>query len=213
MLTSERRSALFGPKVRDKISWPPRRALEFGAGAALPSLVLFREGAEQIICTDRKVNEQTFDALHMSFEKNCLLWGMSEDEKNRRVRIMPHTWGEEIEKLTERNGGSGGDNMIDLLVASDCIYNPMYHQALLESAAGSINKETGIFIVGYSFHMNVPPGQVLDFFDTAETQFGFQVLSALTKQYDGQMGIGSNDPTRGAVYMKVLAHKDSIFWR
>ena len=60
--------------------------------------------------------------------------------------------------------------------------------------------------------MNVPPEQVLNFFDKAGDCFDLQVLNEFTKQYPGQTGIGNQEPMRGAVYVKVLAHKDSIYF-
>ena len=209
MLSSSDRSRLFGEKLEGKFNWPPQRALEFGAGAALPSLVLLKEGATKVICTDRKINEQTFDALNLSVQKNCEEWGISKEMISERISIVPHTWGEEIEKLTLVDGGGE----IDLAIASDCIYNPTYHEVLLQSAAGVLSKENGIFIVGYSFHMNVPPERVLDFFDLASSKFGLEVVSELKKEYDGQRGIGDKDKNRGVVYIKVLAHKDTIYFR
>jgi predicted nicotinamide N-methyase len=106
-----------------------------------------------------------------------------------------------------------GGGEIDLAIASDCIYNPTYHEVLLQSAAGVLSKENGVFIVGYSFHMNVPPEQVLDFFDIASSKFGLEVVSELKQEYDGQRGIGDKDKSRGVVYIKVLAYKDSIYFR
>ena len=86
---------------------------------------------------------------------------------------------------------------------------------LLQSAAGILSKEIGVFIVGYRFHMNVPPEpeRVLDFFDLASSKFGLEVVSELKQEYDGQRGIGDKDKSRGVVYIKVLAHKDTIYFR
>lgn len=41
------------------VVWPPTRYIEFGAGAALPSLVLIHEGAGRVVITDKYVNECT----------------------------------------------------------------------------------------------------------------------------------------------------------
>ena len=166
LLLPSYRTELFGQKVERKITWPPLRALEFGAGAALPSMALLKEGAEKVICTDKYVNEQTFDALRMSVDKNSIIWGMTKEQVWKRTVIMPQTWGKEVEKLT-REGGR--ECKIDMLIASDCIYDPTYHEALLQSVVGSIARDKGIFIVGYSFHMNVPPEKVISFFDLANS--------------------------------------------
>eukprot|EP00980_Cylindrotheca_fusiformis_P003983 scaffold874_cov126-Cylindrotheca_fusiformis.AAC.16 len=183
-------------------SWPPTSALEFGAGAALPSLVLWKESTTELFITDRKINESTFDALHMSIDKNSALWGISHEEIESRVHILPHTWGEDIERLKAKD--------IELLIASDCIYDPTYHSALLKSASECLSQEKGLFIVGYSFHLNVSPEKVLEFFQVATSQYRLKVVSEFKKEYEGQLGIGDDDPNRGAVYIKVLAHEDSI---
>ncbi|KAL7525355.1 hypothetical protein ACHAXR_000969, partial [Thalassiosira sp. AJA248-18] len=166
LLLPEYRSILFPSSSSSSSSqnhWPPKRCIEFGAGAALPSLVLLKEGAKRVIVTDKYINEQTFDALRMSVDENAKLWGMSDEEVEGRVDIMPHTWGEDVEKLLvtqqdqqqqqqqqqeeagddgRRSGDHPGcssdvaccdDERADLLIASDCIYNPTYHKALLQS--------------------------------------------------------------------------------
>lgn len=92
--------------------------------------------------------------------------------------------------------------MADLLIASDCIYNPMHHRALLESAIGVMNDD-GLFVVGYSFHGNVSPNEVLAFFDLA-LEFGLEVTNELNVESEGQRGIGSSDASRGAVHLRVL---------
>ena len=202
------RKKLFGEEIERQLKWPPKKALEFGAGAALPSMVLFKEGSK-VVCTDGFTNEDTFEALELSFLKNSKQWGIEMEEKKKRTMVVPHSWGEEIEKL--QNDSDGSD--FDVLVASDCIYDPTYHQALLESAVVFMAKENGLFIVGYSFHMNVPPAQVLKFFDQATVEFDLKIVSEFTQEYPGQLGIGNQEPMRGAVYVKVLAHIDSIYCR
>lgn len=205
LLSNINRSKLFGATVQKKMPWPPRSALEFGAGAALPSMILLKEGAKKVLCTDRKINEHTFDALHMSVQRNSEQWGIRNEEIESRVHVMPHTWGEEMEKLKEPAGE------IEFLIASDCIYDPNYHAALLQSACHSMSTEVGLFVVGYSFHMNVPPEKVTNFFELAKSVYGLVAVSAFKKEYDGQQGIGNRDPSRGAVYVKVLAKKHSIY--
>jgi len=83
----------------------------------------------------------------------------------------------------------------DLLIASDCIYNPTYHTSLLESASSAMNRKS-FFIVGYSLHGNVQSSQILNFFNIAQDEFGLKVVNEFTKEYDGQKGIGSVDKER-----------------
>jgi predicted nicotinamide N-methyase len=209
LLHPEYRSKMFGKARLDYFAWPPEYCIEFGAGAALPSLALLREGAGRVVITDRYVNERTFDALRMSLEKNATSCRMSEEEMRVRGLVMPHTWGEDIGELliTQRAAGDGEETArkANLLIASDCIYNPMYHDALLRSATAAMDPIDGLFVVGYSLHGNVPAHQTLNFFDVARRDYGLIIANEYMKEYaDGQRGIGCDDGERGAVYIKVL---------
>ncbi|KAL7529003.1 hypothetical protein ACHAWF_002802 [Thalassiosira exigua] len=203
VLIPERRWKLLGRGSR----WPPSKCVEFEAGAALPSLALIKKGARRVVLTDRFVNEQTFDALRLSVDKNAKRWGLSEEEVKERVGIEHHAWGEGVEELVQVYPSS---EKADLLIASDCIYNPSFHRALLRSAAGAIDEERGVFVVGYSLHGNVPEYQILNFFEVAKVEFGFHVTSEFLQHYDGQEGIGSSDKKRGDVHVKVLAKEGSV---
>jgi len=227
ILDPKRRADLLGTLLLDneqnetQFNWPPRRCLEFGAGAALPSLALLKGGAQKVVFTDRYVNDQTFDALKLSVEKNALAWDINEEDIKKRTAIVGHTWGEDIESLykaiaadtTNDADGSEDENApcADMLIASDCIYNPTYHAALLQSASALIEPRAGIFIVGYSLHGNVPTSHVEKFFTEAKQEYGLEVVRELVIKYsEGQKGIGSVDEKRGHVYLKILACRDSV---
>jgi len=225
ILSPSLRQKLFGEIV---YRWPPSRALEFGAGAALPSLALIKEGSKRTVLTDRKINDMTFEALERSIAINCEKWGIPEDEWRQRAIVMPHTWGDNEnlkELLLDGRGGDTShsnnndiedyfDNRLeknDLLIASDCIYNPIYHDTLLQSCDFLLSKDEGILVVGYSYHGNVCKEEVEEFFVNAKIKYGLKVISELSKEYSEQRGISSNDKNRGNVYLKVLAHKNSKF--
>ena len=223
ILNPKRRADLLGtlqPSDNERedcvFNWPPKTCLEFGAGAALPSLALLKEGAQRVVFTDRYVNEQTFDALKLSVEKNALAWSIDDDDIRRRAIITNHTWGEEIEALSQVVDAEPCNDAhdVDLLIASDCIYNPTYHGALLQSASVLINQSTGLLIVGYSLHGNAPACHVERFFTEAKEQYGLDILRELKVEYsEGQIGIGSEDESRGNVYLKILASRDSIHFK
>ena len=85
---------------------------------------------------------------------------------------------------------SSNTTKANLLIASDCIYNPIYHHALLQSVVGAMDT-TGIFVVGYSLHGNVPSLQTLEFFAVAQREYGLAIVNELCIEYpDGQLGIG-----------------------
>jgi len=212
LLKSEKNSSQF--------NWPPKRCLEFGSGAALPSLALLKAGAQKVVFTDRYVNDQTFDALKLSVEKNALAWDINKQDIKKRTAIVRHTWGEDIKSLykaiaddTTKVAHDSEDKSAraDMLIASDCIYNPTYHTALLRSASALIEPCTGLFIVGYSLHGNVPTSHVERFFTEAKQEYRLEVVRELVIKYsEGQKGIGSVDEKRGNVYLKILACKDSL---
>jgi hypothetical protein len=92
-----------------------------------------------------------------------------------------------------------------MLIASDCIYNPTYHDALLRSATAVMDPDNGLFVIGYSLHGNVPACRALNFFEVARRDYGLIIANEYTKEYaDGKQGIGSNNGDRGAVYVKIL---------
>jgi len=212
---------------RPPFRWPPKRCVEFGAGSALPSLALLREGAGRVVITDRHVNsDATFDALRMSVERNAKYRRTTASSDGGggvggRAVVVPHTWGEDVDGLLTHIGGGEDDEndreaaaattssttrKADLLVASDCIYNPACHDALLRSATGVMDPERGLFVVGYSLHGNVPSSRISAFFDAARRDYGLDVVNEFSRRYEGgQRGIGSEDAERGAVYVKVLA--------
>ena len=224
-------------RQRQLVVWPPTRCIEFGAGAALPSLVLIHEGAGRVVITDKYVNECTFDALRQSVNNTNFNVIVEEEEDSmneertldQHAVVVAHTWGENIDELLSHIGGgvhnnnnknndvnitatevvsSSNTTKANLLIASDCIYNPIYHHALLQSVVGAMDT-TGIFVVGYSLHGNVPSLQTLEFFTMAQREYGLAIVNELCIEYpDGQLGIGSTDVERGVVYIKILTWDD-----
>ncbi len=92
-----------------------------------------------------------------------------------------------------------------MLITSDCIYNPTYHDALLRSATAAMDPDNGLFVVGYSLHSNVPACWALNFFKVARRDYGLIIANDYMKEYaDGKRGIRSDDGDRGAVYVKIL---------
>lgn len=228
ILSPTLRQKLFGDEVCHN-QWPPSRALEFGAGAALPSLALIKEGSRRTVLTDRKINDMTFEALEKSIAVNCEKWDIPKEEWRQRAVVMPHTWGDEKslkELLFLDNDNVGDDDAIvddddvdsssrieknDLLIASDCIYNPMYHDTLLQSCDFLLSKDRGLLVVGYSYHGNVCKKEVEEFFTKAEENDGLKVITNIFKAYSEQRGTSCNEKNRGHVYLKVLANVNSQF--
>ncbi|GMI03326.1 hypothetical protein TrRE_jg11616 [Triparma retinervis] len=176
---------------------PPSIALEFGSGAALPSMCLMKLGCPLVLSTDQPGSESTFAAIEKSARSNADTWGVP-----KTVAALPLQWGAGSGAVLERTGG----RKVDLLIASDCIYDPSYHSDLLESAGGLISKD-GTFVVGYSLHNNVPEGRVEKFFDLARGG-GWKVREERTERFERQNAAPWDDSkTRGDVYVKVLVRE------
>ena len=105
---------------------------------------------------------------------------------------------------------SGG--RVDILIASDCIYDPTYHVDLLDSASELISPE-GTFIVGYSLHNNVPPASVEAFFELARG-LGWKITGETVERFERQNAAPWDESsTRGDVYVKFLVRGDEVDYR
>jgi predicted nicotinamide N-methyase len=107
-----------------------------------------------------------------------------------------------VGELLDANGGA----KFDVVVASDCIYNPECHEILLRSASAVLG-DAGVLIVGFSFHGNAANDAILAFFERAERDFGLCVAREWDVMHDVQgAAVWSKDENRGNVYIKVLKH-------
>jgi predicted nicotinamide N-methyase len=111
-----------------------------------------------------------------------------DDDVRQRVnvRVSPHNWGQEIGIDGHDSSSSffsqeclqtSPTNQYDLVIVSDCIYNPMYHEALLDSIASTLKFPTGTTkttntannggraIVSFSLHGNTKDETVWNFLD------------------------------------------------
>lgn len=170
-------------------------------------MALAREGTEIVYVSDQAGNSETFEALERSARANAEQWGL---DREAVFRIVAHNWGDSFAGCLQQSD-CAHSSCFDVIVASDCIYNPKFHRALLESATQLLDPSIGLFVVGFSLHGNIPSEQVLDFFATAATHYKMKIVKELQKDYDSQVGIGRTDAERGAVFVKVLARAESIY--
>ena len=166
--------------------------VEFGAAAALPSLVCAKMGARCVVITDQ-FEENAFKALNATAERAR--------EGGRglcKVEVRAHSWGEGVETLVEAGAGKFG-----LCIASDCLYFPGGHEVLLQSAAACL-ESGGRFLVGYSLHGNVEEAQILSFFVKA-VERGWTIDKEWKIEHERQKAATwSKVQNRGDVYVKVL---------
>ena len=169
------------------------QSIEFGAGAALPSLYLAHLLAPRhytpmprVHITDAKQYRNIHQIL-----ASVLQQPMSIREKIR-IRVSPHDWGVGIGAddndssfLGDECDGATAGHTYDLVVASDCIYNSNYHTKLLQSisttlalpgdkgnttgmAARRDNSTGGRAIVTFSLHGNISDDAVWKFLAMAD---------------------------------------------
>mmetsp|Transcript_27722 Transcript_27722/g.75549 ORF Transcript_27722/g.75549 Transcript_27722/m.75549 type:complete len:363 (-) Transcript_27722:214-1302(-) len=143
------------------------RSLELGAGTAVPSLFLAdrvmkmetteKSSPTKICITDAK--------QYRNIKQILLSVGMQNTTNNSNVQfeVHPHNWGEFDEYIPRREAaGNGSANDYDLVIVSDCIYDPEYHEALLETLAHTLALG-GRAVLSFSLHGNVEDEVIWDF--------------------------------------------------
>lgn len=182
--------------------WPPPRALEFGAGAGIPSFVCLATGVPCVVITDQPGSDATFAALGRAVQENALRFSTCPS----RAKILPHLWGEECAPIVHAAGATE-ENCFQLLIASDCIYNPAAHAPLLRSCLHLLDLQRGRILVGLSLHSNFPDADVLGFF-AAAARAGLAVVHEGEQRFDSQSGAvwQGRGTARATVFYKVLAY-------
>ena len=155
--------------------------LELGAGTALPSLFLAQ------VLAKREVSNSSRPFLHVTDSQNFrniqqILWSIGEQsvkvQDRIAFRVSPHNWGQGIgvgndnRSFLDTECPEKEPNRYDVIIVSDCIYNPNYHVPLLESVArmlkfpdGSGRHSGGRAIISFSLHGNTTNETVWDFLD------------------------------------------------
>ena len=188
MLVNQKgRARLFG----EAMEFPLSRVLEFGAGAALPSLVCAKRGLGKVVTITDQFEEGVFKAIELSVAKNT--------SPGTQVEVKAYSWGKSEPDLVR-------EGKYDLMIASDCIYFPGAHQALLTSASKCVGAG-GVWVVGFSLHGNCKEAETYNFFEMANAQ-GWVLERELKIEHDVQeAATWSSVPKRGDVYIKVLKRK------
>eukprot|EP00536_Pseudo-nitzschia_multiseries_P016239 jgi/Psemu1/263522/estExt_Genewise1Plus.C_10530015 len=150
------------------------RSLELGAGTAVPSLFL----ANQMVKMQSSEGEKTMEKCpttkicitdakqYRNIKQILLSVGMQESitiNSNVHFEVHPHNWGEFDESIPSREAAdSTGAKGYDLVIVSDCIYNPEYHEALLETLTHTLALG-GRAVLSFSLHGNVDDEVIWDF--------------------------------------------------
>ncbi len=161
----------------------PFRSLELGAGTAVPSLFLSKilssdEHTQQ--SSQRKSVLRITDAKYyrniMQILRSVDIDEMTSENGSVQMEVHPHNWGEPIQFGKELvDEGMPDSSPHDLVIVSDCIYNPEYHDDLLVSLSTALalpNGETesttsgGVAVVSFSLHGNVRNEAIWEFLES-----------------------------------------------
>ena len=157
------------------------RCLELGAGTAVPSFFLAKLLSQQqqtqssiVRITDAKYYRnvmQILRSVEIQEDKNKT----AQQENSVRIEVHPHNWGDSISFGIEGDGGSSSPQH-DLVIVSDCLYDPEYHEDLLKSLAKTLtlpgttddadNNTGGVAVVSFSLHGNVKDAAIWEFIET-----------------------------------------------
>lgn len=163
------------------------RSLELGAGTALPSLFLAHKisGTDSSSGTGRP-NIHITDAKEYRNIRQILVSVSQQPTSVREAvnfKVAPHNWGEGISihpsDSSKKESFWGNENThpnsYDLVIVSDCMYNPQYHNVLLKSIAATMKLPSlpsatenqaydgGRTIIAFSLHGNTEEQHMWNF--------------------------------------------------
>lgn len=137
--------------VRDKT------VLEFGAAAALPSVVAGLVGAKTVVSTDYPDADLLSNVRH-----NCN--GLD------NVKVEGYIWGNTYDEILKLNNGE----KFDFIILSDLVFNHSEHHKLLKTTKDLLKKD-GKALVVFTPHRPWLLDADLDFFETAKNEYDFKV--------------------------------------
>mmetsp|Transcript_7042 Transcript_7042/g.29341 ORF Transcript_7042/g.29341 Transcript_7042/m.29341 type:complete len:345 (-) Transcript_7042:1830-2864(-) len=143
------------------------RVLEVGAGVGLPSAACAASGIS-VVATDAPCAASIL-ALALTARR-------AGAPSKTPFAVRPLDWGDDGAFCDddEAMGGVLARASFDVVLAADCIYNPLAHRALLGTIRTALRRPHGRAVVAYALHGNCRDADVLRFFDLA-AEFGFNV--------------------------------------
>jgi len=179
--------------------------LELGAGGGVPSWTAMKCGA-RVVCTDQPIANR-IRCMAESAQRNLgdMISELSSDDERlvyaQQARVCPYLWGDlSVEKVT-----CGEDDKLrfDVIVAADCIYNPKFQPALLDSIQRFMAQD-GVALLPFALHGNTDDEKVWNILELAKTE-GWNVETLESQQLSPQAK--SMNPKRGLVHMLRLTRK------
>lgn len=168
-----------------------KSVLELGAGAGLPSIVAYLNGANCVVATDYP-ESQLIDALEMNINRNIAI------VPRREIVACGHLWGHDVESILKQNSSG---RRFDVIILCDLIFNHSQHANMLKTCVEALNDGGKAFCL-FSHHRPWLAQKDLEFFKIASADpFRFTV-----KQFQSQsMNVMfENDP--GDEEVRKLVH-------
>lgn len=106
---------------------PRKRILELGSGTSLPGIIAAKSGAE-VTLTDSATLPKSLQHINRCLEVNNLVPG-------KDVRVLGLTWGLFLHEIALLGP-------IDLLIASDCFYEPSLFEDILVTVSYILEQNT-----------------------------------------------------------------------
>lgn len=152
--------------------------IEFGAGCALPSLVISRLGIGYSVITDYP-GDNVIENITELIDKNNLL---KDDIDN--ITAKPHIWGCNVDELLSNEKSKNG---FDIILVAECLWKDTYslHQELLTSII-SLMSRAGICYVSFAHRPSLTENNEhtkehdMEFFSMASSKFGLTYEKILT---------------------------------
>ncbi len=182
--------------LKDRFTLPNRedpiqtfRCLELGAGTAVPSFFLAKllssrlpqQSPQTIVLriTDAKYYRNIMQILRsVDIDDSTGISGTN----SVQLEVHPHNWGTPIEfgkqRVVDEDDGSStmsDSSPHDLVIVSDCIYNPDYHDDLLVSLSTTLalpktstesTTRGGVAVISFSLHGNVRNEVIWEFLES-----------------------------------------------
>lgn len=139
--------------------------IEFGCGAAVPSICAVL-GDAKFVCTTDYPSPAVIDNVWYNCREN-----LSPEQLNR-IHVVGYKWGDDVSSLLSllRSYNEEEFPKYDVVIASECIWKPDSHFILLQSIAAVI-KSNGFVYITYTNHIPALEQEYKSFFDLAETKF------------------------------------------
>ena len=157
--------------VKNPILVKDKSILEFGAGAALPSLVCLRLNPSLVVITDYP-ESSVINNIHSLIYEN----GFNEGNSTN-VFVQSHIWGDDVSNLLSYELLDG--KKFNLIILAELLWQDTYkyHKNLLFSTANCLYRENGIVLVSFVHRPTEihAPLNDLEFFTRAESDYGFEI--------------------------------------